>query len=254
MIKRNFKIKGSPDIEVRIESGRVEVHSGTKGEVTVNVQTKDPNFIVEQRGSSVVVSSDKSSSWLSRGSAFVYIEAPEGSDLSVGVASAAVSVTVPLGKLEIKSASGDIDIDRAQNIEIKSASGDTFIQRVGRSLRFASASGDLDISDSLNGSASIATASGDVDVHDATGNIDVNTVSGDVRVARFSGKNANFKAMSGDVHLGLPRATTVDLDVNLLSGSLELPKTDRTDYRPPEREMTIRAKLVSGDLHINKVD
>ena len=141
MIKRNFQIEGSPDIEIRIESGRVEVLPGKSGEVLVEVETKDPNFIVEQRGSSVVVSSDKTSSWLSRGSAFVSIQTPEGSDLRVGVASAAVSTTVPLGKLEIKSASGDIDIDRAQNIEIKSASGDTYILHVGRSLRFASASG-----------------------------------------------------------------------------------------------------------------
>ena len=254
MIKKKFKISGSPDIEVRIESGRVEVQQGNDDEVVVEVETKDPNFIVEQRGSSVVVSSDKSSSWLSRGSAYVSIQTPEGSDLRVGVASAAVSTTVPLGKLEIKSASGDIDIDRAQTIEIKSASGDTFIQYVGRSLRFASASGDLDVSDTLNGSASIATASGDIDIHDATGSVDVNTVSGDVRISRFSGKTANFKAMSGDVHLGLPRATTVDLDVNLLSGSLELPTTEPGEHRPSEREMTVRAKLVSGDLYINRAD
>ena len=75
-----------------------------------------------------------------------------------------------------------------------------------------------------------------------------------MRISKFTGKTANFKAMSGDVHLGIPRATSVDLDVNLLSGSLELPQTDPAEYRPPEREMTVRAKLVSGDLYINRAD
>ena len=253
MIQREFSVEGSPDIEVRLESGRIEIHSGDPGVVKVTVDTKSPDFIVEQRGNSIVVSSDKNGSWLSRGSAYVVVEAPEGSDLQVGVASAPIKVAVPLGKVDIKTASGDIELADADAVAIKTASGDADLGSVGHSLSFTSASGDLRVRGTCRGSVAASTASGDIHIADCEATINVNTASGDIDIARFAGRSANFKGMSADVDLAIPRRTEVDLDVNLLSGRLRLPESEPRQG-DPERQMSIRVKLVSGNLTIRRAD
>lgn len=62
---------------------------------------------------------------------------------------------------------------------------------------------------------------------------------------------ANFKSMSGDVGLGIVRGTSLDLDVNLLSGKLLLPDPEATKSAV-ERHMSVKAKMVSGDLRIQR--
>lgn len=252
MIEKTFEVDGPPDIEVRIESGRVEVHRGESGSVTVTVDTKTPDFIVEQRGNSILVSSEQTMSWLSRSSAYVVIQTPEGSDLRVSVASADIRADVALEKANLKTASGDIELESAETLEVKSASGDLQIERVGRALSFSSASGDLLVPGVVSGSITISTASGDIYIDDADGNVAISTASGDTRLRRFTGRSATFKSMSGSVDIGIPRRTEVSLDANLLSGKLRLPDSEPTQ-EDPERQTSIRAKLVSGDLIIERL-
>ena len=252
MIHKTFTVDGSPDVEVRIESGRVELRGGEPGTVNVTVDTKSPDFIVEQRGNSILASSDKATPWLSRGSAYVVIESPAGSDLRVGVASAPVRADIPLGKVDIKTASGDIELVSAESLTVKTASGDTDIDHVEHALSFTSASGDLRIRESCHGSAAVSTASGDVYIEASDASVNFNTASGDLRIARYTGRNASFKGMSGSIDLGIPRRSEVSLDVNLLSGKLRLPDPEPREG-DPERQVSIRAKLVSGDMTIERV-
>ena len=251
MIQKTFEVDGPPDVEVRIEAGRVEVHRGEPGSVAVSVDTKTPDFIVEQRGNSVLVSSEQTMSWLSRSSAYVVVETPEGSDLRVSVASADIRADVPLEKVDLKTASGDIELESAETLEVKSASGDLLVERVGRSLAFSSASGDVLVPGKVTGSIAISTASGDIDINDADATVTISTASGDTRLHRFTGRSATFKSMSGSVDIGIPRRTEVSLDANLLSGSLRLPDAEPA-REAPERQTSIRAKLVSGDLNVER--
>jgi DUF4097 and DUF4098 domain-containing protein YvlB len=253
VIHKTFEVDGSPDIEVRFESGRVEVRRGSTNQVDVRVDTSSSGFIVEQRGNSILVSSDKTTSWLSRGSAYVEIETPEGSDLTIAVASAQIEVDVPLGKVDIKTASGDIEIDRVENLTAKTASGDTRVEVVERSLRYTSASGDLFLEKAVGGSVTASTASGDIEIEDCGATVDIATASGDTRLGRFTGHSANFKTMSGTIDIGIPRRTEVSLDARLLSGKLRIPDPEDS-MEPAERQVSITAKLVSGDLRINRAD
>lgn len=251
-IKKTFIVKDTPELDVRIQSGRVEIVRGERGKVKVTVDTSDRDFVVEQRGDLIVVSSDKDTSWLSRGSAFVVIEAPEGSDALVATASAKVESQIPLGHLEVKTASGDVDIASADAADLKTASGDTRIGHTNKALRFKTASGDLFVTDKAEGTISLASASGDVHIAEAHGSLDVNTVSGDVFVPGFFGQKAAIKSMSGEIRLGIPAGTNVDLDASLLSGTLHLPDAPAEKVET-QRHMTIRAKLVSGDMRIDRI-
>ena len=252
-IEREFTVEDLPELDVRIQSGRVEIVRGESGKVKVTVDADDRDFVVEQRGDLIVVSSEKSTSWLSRGSAFVVIEAPDRSDAVVTTASARVESQIPLGHVEIKTASGEVDIASADAADLKTASGDTRIGHTTKALRFKTASGDLFVTDRSEGTISLASASGDIHIAEVHDSLDLNTVSGDVFIPKFIVQKATVKSMSGDIRLGIPSGTNVDLDASLLSGSLHLPESPAKKVET-QRYMTIRAKLVSGNLRIDRVD
>ncbi len=157
-----------------------------------------------------------------------------------------------MAKAEIKTASGDIEMESVQTLVVKTASGDTQVEKVERALRYSSASGDLTVEALGPGSAAISTASGDVVIARCEAILDVNTASGDVHVSRFTGRSANFKAMSGGASLGIPSGSSVDLDVSLRSGRLIVPDSERRQG-PAERTISISARFVSGDLVIDRV-
>lgn len=252
MIHKTFSVDGLPDLDVRVEAGRLEVHETDSGRVDVTVDTRLPGFIVEQRGNTILVSSDTNAGWLSRGSAYVVIETPPGSDLRASVASAPVTADVDLGKVEVKSASGDIDIRQAETLVVKTASGDLHVDTVKRALRVTSASGDVRVVSRLDGSAVVSTASGDIEIEKSDATIEMNTASGDASIRNYTGRSANFKAMSGSIDLGIPSGSRIELDVSTLSGKVRLPDPEPSQGTPT-RNMSIRAKLVSGDFTIERV-
>lgn len=251
MIEKTFTIAGKPDIDIRIERGKVEVRKGAEGKVSVSVDTNDPNFVVEQRGSSIIISSERGKGWSSAGSSFVVVDTPPDSDLDVSVATAEVQVDVPLDRVDVKTASGDVDLAGAEILSVKTASGDARVGHIGKALRFTTASGDLFVTGEARGTVAVSTASGDVRIDDCGATVDINSVSGDVFIPRFSGRSGDFKGMSGDVNLGILEGTSLDLDVSLLSGKLYVPEAAET--RPEiERHMSVKVKLVSGDLKIER--
>ena len=85
-----------------------------------------------------------------------------------------------------------------------------------------------------------------------SGVITASTASGDVAIERFLGRQVNVKSMSGEVEVCVPVGTRLDLDVTLMSGDLHTPEPS-AQSTPGGREMSIKAKLVSGDLWIRRV-
>lgn len=252
MISQEFSVGSGAEIDVHIQSGRVEVKTGSDGAIRVEVDTNDPEFVVEQRGDLIYVSSDKNKSWLSGDSAYVVIEVPDGTDAVVGTTSAKIECNGSLGKVEAKTASGEIEVETADSVVIKTASGDAEVGNVRNDLRISSASGDASV-ESCGGKANLSAASGDIRIEVCTGNVNASSASGDIAIERFTGSRANFKSMSGTAIVGVPVGTRLDLDVTLLSGDLKLPEP-APDTPLSERQMTIKAKLVSGDLTIRRVE
>jgi DUF4097 and DUF4098 domain-containing protein YvlB len=252
VIVQEFGVGRSAEIDVHIHSGRVEVKTGGDRTISVEVDTDDPGFVVEKQGDLVYVSSDKSTRWSARGHAFVVIEVPEGTDVTIGTASAKIECSGPLGRVEAKTASGEIEIDHAESAMIKTASGDASVATVTDDIKINSASGDARVG-KCEGKANFASASGDVHVDVGTGTVNASTASGDITIEQFTGRRAIFKSMSGTTIIGVPTGTRLDLDATLLSGKLKLPKPV-SDTPPSERQMTIKAKLVSGDLTIRRVE
>jgi DUF4097 and DUF4098 domain-containing protein YvlB len=253
VINEEFTVTGTPEVEVRIASGRVGILNGPPGMVSVEVETSNPDFIVEQRGNLVFIASERNSAWLARGSDFVTIKMPSGGEARVATASARLDCEPHLSRIDVKTASGEVEVESAAIATVKTASGDVGLGEVTKALRAATASGDIFVRGESQGSLGCNTASGEVNIERCSGILDVNTVSGNVYVRRFTGSRANFKSMSGSIDLGIPEGTRIDLDVNTLSGKLRTPPKKETSV-PVERQMTVKAKLVSGDLTIDRLE
>lgn len=251
MIEHTYDVSGSPDLEIRIPAGRVEIVEGRPGKVKVSVDTKDSDFIVEQRGDLILAStSPASGGWVSR-SARVVVEAPANSCAEISTASANISVRTPLHKASIKTASGNITLDTVESAVIKTASGDATIRSVAKSLKYNTASGDLDINGHVGGSAIVVSVSGDIEIEDSNALLDFKTVSGSAKIRRFTGNTANFRAVSGDFEVAVPPGTKLHLEAETRSGRVNLP-TDPPPVKEIRREMTIKGRLISGNVTIKR--
>ncbi|MFZ0625576.1 MAG: DUF4097 family beta strand repeat-containing protein [Acidimicrobiia bacterium] len=246
MIEREFEVGDTPAVQVAIRSGGVQVERGDPGKVRVVADTNSKDFILEQLGGRVVARAPRGER------TSVTVVTPSGTDLEVSTASGDVHARVDLGKFEVSTASGDVYLEKAVTLVAKSASGSVRGDTVTTEARCVTASGDIRIS-RLPDRASLSTASGDVVVDEASGNLTCATVSGDVRVDSMIGPSFEGKSMSGNTRIGIPGRTRVDLDVNTLSGKIRLP-TPSENPQPPEREMTIRARTVSGNIRIDRID
>ncbi|MFQ5524065.1 MAG: DUF4097 domain-containing protein [Acidimicrobiia bacterium] len=246
-----FEVSSHPEIDIRVESGRIEIRPGEPEKISVEVDAPADIVTVEQKGGAVVIATDPSRRRLAR-KVFIVVTAPEGCDATITTATAKVTCQAPLGVVQMKSATSDVDLAEVREADIKTASGDVRIGRVTESLRVASASGDVRLS-RCSGRASFNLASGDLRVKEADCALSAATASGDVKLDRFVGPSFSLNSMSGSALVGIPSGTTVDLDVTTLSGRAILPEEADTGQTPPQRHTSIKAKLVSGNLEIVRV-
>lgn len=246
-----FSVGGAPDIDVRIQSGRVELVEGQPGQVVVRVETKDPNFNIQQRGDLIEISSDRDARWMFASAAKVVVEVPPRANATVRTASADIDLQAPMRKVEAKTASGDVTIREAEMVVVKTASGNMDLGLIDDAVRATTASGDL-ILRSAHGSMVASSASGNIKVADTDATLEISTVSGNVIIERYYGPQAAFKSMSGNVNLGVLSGTKMELDANLLSGKVNFP--EKLQVKPEvSRHMDLKVKSVSGDFTLTRV-
>lgn len=244
MIEHRFAVD-DPTLDIVIRSGDVRVDTGEPGFVDITVDTQDPTFEVRQRGDVIIASGERG------GRAYVRARVPAGSSLDLTSASGDIRVTVPVDRLDVSTASGDIGFDSAQRLQVKTASGSVRGNRVEGEARCTTASGDLAIA-RLDDRADLSTASGDIGIGHASGDTSCATLSGDIRIDRFDGPSLSTKSMSGSIRLGIPPRTRLELDANSLSGKVRVPASSPSP-EPPEREVRVTVRLVSGDLRIDRI-
>jgi len=263
-MQKTFEIQGTPEVEIRLNSGDIQVDATLNGRVEVELLAHDDeaqqlvdSARVELQGSRVLIDAPQKRSGFSLGNLFsrqgisCRVRCPEGSLLTTRTRSADLLVRGAIGGMNIATASGDVEADRVLGgVNVKSASGDVNVRDVAGGVNVQSASGDTELG-AVRGSININTASGDVRIGSADDNVTVSTVSGDQEHGAVMRGNVSAHSVSGDVHIGVRRGSKVFLDCSTVSGdtSSELevsPEAPATDGPLVE----IRAKTVSGDIRI----
>lgn len=247
----SFDVGPSPDVAIRIASGHIRVVEGPAGLIGVSISAANPDkLLVQQIRDHIQIGAEGRL----RGSYRVRLEVPAGTDLEATVASGDIDVQAPVGHFAARSASGDIALEQAVGrIDLKVASGDITIGDAGGDTRVVSASGDVKI-DRAASDVSVATASGDLDLGTVAGALTVKTASGDVRVRCCEGEALAAASVSGRLDLRIKPGRRVDLDINTMSGRVDLPKPSDTPSPADGPGVRLVAKSVSGNINIGRAD
>jgi hypothetical protein len=253
MSEYEFQVGDHPHVEVRVSSGRLAITEGDPGSVVVKVSGRDADrILVEQMGDTIAIVEPRDTRIMRRGpTVTIRFSCPPGCDLSVGVASLDVDASQVLGRVAVRTASGDARFGQVGSVELKSASGDVYIRRCQGEAQIGTASGDVRI-ESVGGELQASLSSGDlwVGTLDTTG--EIRSASGDVQIDRLLGTSIAVASVSGDVVVGVPGGQRVDADISTMSGRLSLPeRTPQSDE--PKRTIRLRLKTVSGDIRVNRL-
>lgn len=266
-MKKTFEVSGPVELEVRLSSGEISIDPSLDGRVEIDLLAHDDEsqrLVDEAR---IELREGDSRPQVSvilpqrRGFSFGFgnrgvsctIRCPEGSAVSAKTKSADLSAHGKLSGVAFATASGDTDVaDIDGSLNVKTASGDVQAGRISGSVNVQSASGDVTI-ESVRGPANVGSVSGDVTVEAAYDNLNANTVSGDQDLGAVMRGSVSAQSVSGDVTIGVRRGSKVFLDCNTLSGDTSSDLEVSGDA--PEGDgplVEIRAKTVSGDIHITR--
>lgn len=259
-------------LRVRNAAGLISVDPSEPGRTTVELEPlRDDDVtreaieraIVEQKGDEITVEIGLGGkgfgvgpAWITFGrspSVAVRIRCPEGAELDCTTASADVSATGRLGRVEVKSASGDVSVEDVATLRVQSASGDVRAATVEGEARVQTVSGDVRIR-AVSGPATATTVSGDLGIDDAQGELSGKTVSGDVRIGAIRQGQIKLQSVSGDVRVAVRPGTRLRIDAHSTSGqvSSELDVKDTPSDTPAGAEAQLEVKTVSGDIEITR--
>jgi hypothetical protein len=183
------------------------------------------------------------------------ITCPPGAALDVRTKSADLRARGDYGAVEVRTASGDVQVEQAQETHMKSASGDIRLDHVRADLDVQTASGDVEAR-VVDGDLHAQLVSGDLDVGEAHASVIANTVSGDQRIEAVQQGRVDVKAISGDVSVGIRSGSRFYVDANTVSGDtsseFELGDAPAQENDPDAPLVEVFAKTVSGDVRIQR--
>jgi DUF4097 and DUF4098 domain-containing protein YvlB len=240
-------VSGKAGVEEMIAGARIELtRRGDVYQVSVEVRTRHGVWISFSSGPDIRLGTPDLR---------LRISCPKGAELDVRTKSADLRARGEYGKVDIKTASGDINIDQVADTYVKSASGDVHVELVEGLLDVKTVSGDLHVG-SVARNANLQLVSGDVYIGDCGGSVSTNTVSGDQRYEAVVNGRVELRAVSGDIAVGIRRGSRVFIDANTVSGStsseFELADAPQAAPDPDAPLVEVFAKTVSGDVRLER--
>ena len=233
MRRETFAAPGPLRLDLSLPAGEIGLDAAPVAEAVVELElVRGSEAAVEEarvelRGDELVVKVDHPQAEVR-----LRLQVPEGSALQAKTASGDIRARGRLGDAEVKSASGDVQLDAVGSLEAKLASGDLEVANVAGEARVDSASGDVDLGETAAG-VNVRTASGDQQVGSVVeGKIDLSAASGDIRVGIKRGSRlwVDARSMSGEVSSELEvgedvpgdDGPLVELQVTAMSGDIQV--------------------------------
>jgi hypothetical protein len=261
-----FQTPGDVLLRVSLDGGDVFVETGGDRSVEIELVPMRDNDVTRQaieearvelvprggRHEVIVELKRKPGLLIGRGPRIeVRIRCPHGSDLSLRAGSADLSATGTLGAVDVKTASGDISLDRAARLRVDTASGDVRARDVDGATELRTASGDVSLHRS-GGPLTASLVSGDLEVDEAAAGLEVTTVSGDVQIRAAGGGSLRVQSVSGDVELAVKPGQSLYVDASSVSGDMtsELGLDDTPPIDPSAEVHELRVRTISGHLQI----
>jgi Putative adhesin len=260
----------------------VRIIASDRRDTTVDVQPSDPSAKqdvkaaeltrVDYDGGHLLVKAPKLRSWLPRsdgGSIAVTVELPSGSDLRASGQLADFACNGVVGKCQIKTGMGSIQLDQAAALSAKTGIGDIGAERVTGHADVSAGSGDvrlraLDRSAVIknsNGDTWVGEAGGDLRVSAANGRISVDVArasvvakssNGDVRLGEAVRGSVVLETRLGDLEVGIREGTAAWLDVRSTAGKVHNALEAADAPEPSAETVEVRGRTSAGNVVIRR--
>jgi Toastrack DUF4097 len=238
---QTFHTPTPPELEIRVPVGRIDIETIDGEESTVSVEGADKlveQTAIELIGNRLSVKFRKKLFWgadFGRTHLDVRVRVPHSTAVLISTASAGSKLRGRFGSVSAKSASGDLVVDG----EVE---GDTDVRNVSGNLQVGTVGGEL----------VAQTVSGNIAAGAVAGNVTAKSVSGNVRVDSAREGTFNAQSVSGDIAVGVPEGTNLDVDAASASGKLtsEVPLLAEPATLAGGPLLIVRGNSVSGDFRL----
>ena len=238
------------------------INEASRSDVKVANKTK-VDFAGGQLSVKTTTPGDKS------GSVAIAIDLPAESSLAAYLAHSSVQVDGPAGRCELHMASGQVRLDRIDELQANIASGEVTVGHIaGRAnidggafaMRIGEVKGTVELSSS-GGQARIGHAcadldlssgSGDFDIDRADGSITATTASGAIRIGRMTHGQAKLMNGSGNIEVGISEDTAASIDVNSERGAVHDSVSSQGNSEPSDHRVMVHARTRHGDIIIQR--
>jgi DUF4097 and DUF4098 domain-containing protein YvlB len=253
-----YPCSGPIFIKASVAEGSLKITTEDRDSVAVDVTSRHNDTAVEAtevsfNGDTLEIASPQNSGGLFRrdDGIDVIVKAPLDSSARIGVASASVECLGRYEELDVKTASGNVEIqDVTGDVTISSASGRASLGSVGGQLKVRTASGRLEVSD-VGGAINAKTASGRMEIGNAGGDVKVKSASGRLEIDSVHRCTVSVKTVSGRVSVGVAPGTGVWLDLDSKSGNIKT-GLDTSESPPDHHDLTLEIRTTSGSIDIHR--
>ncbi|MEU9510541.1 DUF4097 family beta strand repeat-containing protein [Micromonospora sp. NPDC048170] len=203
------------------------------------------------------------------GSVDVTIGLPTGSQLHGDASAAAFHGTGRLGSCRVRTAAGEIRLDRTADVDLSTSAGGVHVEHVAGPARVSTASGRIRVQQvdgdavvrNSNGDSWLGTVTGEVRAKAANGEIVVDrahgpvtatTANGDIRIGEASAGEVSVRTAKGGLDIGIRSGTAALLDLHTQFGRVE---NHLEAYEPtgePEGAVRVSARTSFGDIVIRR--
>lgn len=175
------------------------------------------------------------------GTGDVLLVCPQNSDITIGTSSGRIELSGDLGRVNLVTASGRIDVDHAATLDVRSSSAGVHVGHCDGGCRVATTSGGVHIEHTAN--AEVSAVSGKVVIDEVTDAV-VRTVNGSVSLGSHQGGRAHVRTVSGSVDITVPANANPSGHLRSVSGKIKCEPTAGTDG-------DINVKTVSGSIRVS---
>lgn len=267
-------------LNLSIGVGGVQIIAAARDDTVVEVLPTDPARESDVRaaeqtrvrfaGGTLRVRGPRARNFHGRGPSIdVRVELPAGSIVDCAAAMGELRCTGSLGACRLKTAYGDITLDRSTAAFLDTAYGDVTVHHVEGDTMVTSGSGDIRITE-IEGKAMIKNSNAATWIGDATGELHINSANGDITVDRARaainartaygsikiGEMARGELVAdtaqGTLEIGIPEGTAAWLDVGSVWGSVRNDLTTAPGPAESDETVQVRARTGYGDIVIRR--